>query len=156
MNKFAVRYATDEERLEARRRAYRESTMRRWNRYLTLRAELGLPNIDGATWQKKLRKLEQVKRERERVTLVADAPCPDCGLDALRDQDGTCLFCHPRVRAVAEEKSRCAHCEQEMVRTTYNKRFCSPKCRDTAWRQTDAGYAWSRENNKRRRDRRAA
>lgn len=92
--------------------------------------------------------------------------CPTCGVDTLPDaRTGDCFFCSshltepdPRyANAVpASERTRdCAHCAEAFTVTVANRKYCSQRCKDAAWRATDKGSTYHDERNARRRAYRA-
>jgi hypothetical protein len=142
-------YATDTERLEARRQTWRESTMRRYRRFLELREQLGV-HVSGTNWQAGLTMLERIAATRDAER--APALCPDCR-NETDHANGVCLFCHPVV-TLADVRCDNEDCGEVIPRPRINQRFCSTRCKDTAWRRTEAGLAWADESNRRRRERR--
>lgn len=80
--------------------------------------------------------------------------CRNCGLSTFRGPSGQCLFCHPQVRV---RQARCDFCREPIEQNIAgNKRFCSSRCKDAAWRATDAGYSYHRRRNALRREQRTA
>lgn len=91
--------------------------------------------------------------------------CSTCGCDTIPDaRTGDCFWCSthltdPDARyatVVRSEVTRdCAYCHEPFTVTVANRKYCSTRCKDSAWRASDRGSSYHDERNARRREARA-